>query len=94
MQVQTEDTANIQSFNLGTAGAGNGNTFTDNNIGADFTVAQNSDLTFTMVNNSIVGSHSHAINAFSSATSGTGASITGKIQSNTIGTAGVIELRL
>jgi large repetitive protein len=67
-----------------------GSTFANNNIGMDLVQAITGTLTFNVLNSTFNNHNSHAINVFSSATS-TGGTITGKIQNNQIGTAGVFD---
>ncbi len=116
VQVQTGDTGRIgsnsggvitapaasNSITIGGVGVGVGNTFTGNGQGIDVGTAQVSNMSFQILNNSVVGkvtspgaisnqSSATAINAFTAAGADTGSAHTfvGKIDSNTIGTQGV-----
>ena len=89
------------SFTVG--GVGVGNTFTGNGQGIDIDSSQVSNLAFQVLNNTVVGrvtspgaisnqSSAVAINAFTAAGADTGPTVhtfVGKIDGNTIGTAGV-----
>ena len=91
IQVQTDDTATISDFVVGAAGAGNGNSIINNNAGIDMDVSQGSHLTFHAVNNSVQGQDSQAINAFAATASTPGATLTGVISGNTVGTQGTVD---
>jgi hypothetical protein len=70
------------------------NTFTNNNIGVDFSQSQTSNEVFQLLNNTITGNHSHGINVASAAGADTGPAshyMVGKIDGNTIGTQGVLD---
>jgi hypothetical protein len=65
------------------------NTFLNNGLGINVTQADSANVTFRILNNTnMTGSQLHGINVFSSATS-TGGTLTGRIQGNVIGDAGV-----
>jgi hypothetical protein len=100
VQVQTDDSARIGSSSGGaivSPAASNsftisGNTFSNNNIGVDLGGFQVSNFAFQVLSNTITGSRSHAINTGSAAGSDTGPTAhayVGKIDGNSIGTAGV-----
>jgi hypothetical protein len=68
------------------------NTFSNNNIGVDFSQSQTANEVFQLLTNTITGDHSHGINVFSAAGADTGPTshyMVGKIDGNTIGTQGV-----
>ncbi|HET7219900.1 MAG TPA: putative Ig domain-containing protein, partial [Vicinamibacterales bacterium] len=66
-----------------------GNTFTDNGLHVDFAVDTAASLGFSLLNNTMTGAApGHAVNVFSSSQT-TGGTLTGRIQNNTIGNAGV-----
>ena len=112
VQIQTNDTGRI-GVNSGAPGTfalttGNSfvvqnNTFTGNGQGIDMGTSQVSNMTFQVLNNTIVGkltspgaiantASSHAINAFTAAGAATGPAVhsfVGKIDGNIIGTQGV-----
>jgi hypothetical protein len=90
IQPAAQDTANIQNFIIGQTGAGNGNTISGNNAGIDANQSQAANITFRVVNNTFNTHRSQAINAFA-ATASTGGTMTGFIQSNSIGTAGTLD---
>ena len=85
MQVITGDNATISSFIV------NGCTFSDTGtgnsqeIGADFATAQTSNLTYQFLNNTLTGHNAQAFNTFTAAGAGTGGTLRGTIQGNTIG---------
>jgi hypothetical protein len=67
------------------------NTFTNNNIAADFEESQISNMTFRLLTNTISVHHSHAVNLFSTAGADTGPTshnMVGRMDGNTIGTQG------
>jgi VCBS repeat-containing protein len=86
--VQAQDTATIADFTLQTS------TFTNNGVQASFEQSGSANLTFKLLNNPTMtmtlpaSGTSHAVNVFSSSTS-TGGTVQGRIQGNTIGSAGV-----
>ncbi|HKV41297.1 MAG TPA: Ig-like domain-containing protein, partial [Blastocatellia bacterium] len=89
IQVQAKHGTNgegtISSFTV------TGNTFTNNNIGAEFDISQGAHLTFTMgtIASGNVFNTQHNLNIVCGASSSnSGATMTGKIQNNTIGTQG------
>jgi hypothetical protein len=90
IQVTAADTANIQNFTVGRMGAGNGNTISNNNAGIEIDKSEAANITFNLVNNTLTGTTSHVLNAIA-ATGSTAGSMTGKIQANTVGTAGVLD---
>jgi len=90
LQAQATGSANIQAMTIGGAGAGQANTFEDNNIALDLDQDGSASFAFSVLGNAIDGHHSHAINVFASQTS-TGGTLTGRIDGNAIGTAGVFD---
>jgi hypothetical protein len=98
-QVTAADTASIGSSSGGTITAPAAShsfvlqtsTIQNNNAGIDFSKAQNSNMTFQVLNNTtITGHRSNAINTFSAAGGSptTGGTLTGNIDGNVIGTQG------
>ena len=99
IQVTAADTASIGSSSGGTITAPAAShsfvlqtsTIQNNNAGIDFSKAQNSNMTFQVLNNTtITGHRSNAINTFSAAGGSptTGGTLTGNIDGNVIGTQG------
>ena len=95
IQIQTNDSGRIGSNSGGTITNSftvQNNTFTGNGQGIDIDESQISNLTFQVLNNTVTGSDSVAINAFTAAGADTGPTahtFVGKIDGNTIGTQGV-----
>jgi len=86
MQVLTADTATVTAYSVSTS------TFTNQQIAMDFSQSQTSNLAFQVLNNTnITGQNSHAINVFTAAGAGTGGTLQGRIEGNTIGNAGVVN---
>jgi hypothetical protein len=94
VQIQTNDTGTVGSNSGGTIISSltiSNNTFTGNGIGIDIDESQISNLTFQVLNNTLSGAQSHAINVFSTAGTDTGPTnhtFVGKIFGNSIGTQG------
>jgi hypothetical protein len=80
--IQSQNTAVINGATV------SGNTITANGQGLNFTQANSASLKFSALTNTLTGTGSHAINAFSSSASTSG-TLTGTIQGNQIGNAGV-----
>ena len=86
MQILTADTATVTAYSVSTS------TFTNQQIAMDFSQSQTSNLAFKILNNTnITGQNSHAINVFTAAGAGTGGTLQGRIEGNTIGNAGVVN---
>ena len=86
MQVLTADTATVTAYSVSTS------TFTNQQIAMDFSQSQTSNLAFKVLNNAnITGQNSHAINVFTAAGAGTGGTLQGRIEGNTIGNAAVVN---
>jgi len=91
IQVQTNDTSAVSAFEVGGAAGGEANSIVNNNVGVDMNVSQASDLTFGVRDNSFTGHDSQAINAFAATASTPGATMTGVISNNSVGTANVVD---
>jgi hypothetical protein len=84
IQVATGDTATVSAFTF------SGNTVTNNELGIDFSKAQTSNLTFSILNNTgMTGNNSHGINLFTAVGAGTTGVFRGRIENNTIGNSAV-----
>jgi large repetitive protein len=100
VQIFAEDSSRIGSSSSGAIVAPpvsnsftiSGSTVSNDGTGIDMSQAQVANMAFQVLNNAIAGSHSHAINVFTAAGSDTGPTDhaqVGKIDGNSIGTAGV-----
>ncbi|MFN8346833.1 MAG: Ig-like domain-containing protein [Spirosomataceae bacterium] len=91
MQVITGDNATISDFVVSGCTFSDTGTGNSQEIAADFSTAQTSNMTYRFLNNTLTGHNSNAFNTFTAAGAGTGGSLTGTIENNTIGSAGTID---
>jgi hypothetical protein len=66
-----------------------GCTFSNQQIGMDFSQSQTASFNFKALNNILTGQNSHAINVFASAGASTGGTLQGTVQGNTVGNMAV-----
>jgi hypothetical protein len=64
-------------------------TFQNNNLGLDLNHDGTSNVNFRVLNDTFRGHVSHAVNVFTSASAGTGGSMTAKLDGNVIGNSGI-----
>ncbi|CAN5908548.1 hypothetical protein BH11VER1_BH11VER1_36940 [soil metagenome] len=91
MQVTTADTATISSFTVSGCTFSDTGTGNSQEIAMDFAKAQTSNLTVSVLNNTILGHNSHAMNFFTAAGAGTTGTYNARIENNIIGNTAVAK---
>jgi hypothetical protein len=66
-------------------------TFTNNNIHTDFSKSGTASINFKLRNSNLQGANSHAVNVNSTAGAGTGGTLGGRLEGNTIGNALIVN---
>ncbi len=82
MQVATSDSASVNALVVANS------TITDNELGLDFSKAQQSSISFDIDGNQFTGQNSHGLNVFTAAGAGTTGSLDGLIRNNSVGSIG------